>query len=225
MGLLRRFRFELRWTLLVSPNIWIFYLISNLCSVIYQTWGGGTLCTCFLVFSFMFNVVFLFCHWNNRSSLKIISHTYTNYHPHKTDFIISACIRHVFVSLLLWSRELQLLSVWEDTEFPLSFHKVPEFALRYVHPWLQCNPESASASVRTFTDTQLWPCLCSTTPDTARGGEWQWWLQSYGSSRLQFHVLCFLDSTTQVIVHQDPPSSPNDTLLISEKTHNSQVMI
>lgn len=30
--------------------------------------------------------------------------------------------------------------------------------------------------VYTPADTQQWPCRCSTTPDTAPGGGWQWWL-------------------------------------------------
>jgi len=33
-------------------------------------------------------------------------------------------------------------------------------------------------------DTQRWPCLCFTTPDTAPGEGWQWWLLWCGSSPL-----------------------------------------
>lgn len=78
-------------------------------------------------------------------------------------------------------------------------------------------------SLCTFTDTQRWPCPCSTTPDTAQGGGWQWWLLLSGSSLLPFPVLCCLDSTILVTVPPDPLSSdsPHNSFSagISEQTY------
>lgn len=49
--------------------------------------------------------------------------------------------------------------------------------------------------------TRQWPCRSSTTPATAPGGGWPWWLQWCGSSPSPSPAHCCLDSTTLVDLH------------------------
>lgn len=57
-----------------------------------------------------------------------------------------------------------------------------------------------------FAGTQRWPCRCSTTPDTAPGGGWQWWLLWCGSFLLPSPALYCLDWTILVTAPSDTSS-------------------